>query len=141
MTDVTLLHKKSKKDLKESYRPVSIFPIFSKVFEWSMFTQMSSFFYIFLSKQQCSFGKGYSTQQCLLALSEKWKRAINIGQMFAVLLTDLSKAFDCLHHEILIVKPNAYGFSLPSLKLVHDYLSNRKKNNGTCRSIELVVPG
>ena len=94
MADVTPLHKKGKKDLKENYRPVSILPVFSKVFERSMFEQMSSFFDNFLSKQQYGFWKGYSTQQCLLALLEKWKRAVDSGQMFGALLTDLSKAFD-----------------------------------------------
>ena len=47
--------------------------------------------------------------------------------MFGALLTDLSKAFDCLDHELLVAKLNAYGFSLPALKLVQDYLSNRKQ--------------
>ena len=46
--------------------------------------------------------------------------------MFGALLTDLSKAFGCLDHQLLIAKRNAYRFSLPALKLVHDYLSNRK---------------
>ena len=96
MADVTPLHKKGKKDLKENYRPVNILPVFSKVFERSMFAQMSSFFDNFLSKQQCGFRKGYSTQQCLLALLEKWKRAVDSGQMFGALLTDLSKALIAL---------------------------------------------
>ena len=87
-----------------------------------------------MSKQQCGFRKGYSTQQCLLALLEKWKRAIDSGQMFGALLTDLSKAFDCLDHELLIAKLNAYGFSLPALKLVHDYLSNRKQRTKVNRN-------
>ena len=120
MANVTPLHKKGKKDLK--------------VFERSMFAQMSSFFDNFLSKQQCGFRKGYSTQQCLLALLEKWKRAVDSGQMFGALLTDLSKAIDCLDHEILIAKLNAYGFSLPALKLVHDYLSNRKQRTKVNRT-------
>ena len=126
MVDVTPLHKKGKKDLKENYRPVSILPVFSKVFERSMFAQITCFFYNLLSKQQCGFRKGYSTQQCLLALLEKWKRAVDSGQISAALLTDLSKAFDCLDHEPLIAKLNPYGVSLPALKLVQDYLSNRK---------------
>ena len=50
------------------------------------------------------------------------------------LLTDLSKAFDCLDHELLIAKLNAYGFSLPALKLVHDYLSNRKQRTKVNRT-------
>ena len=47
--------------------------------------------------------------------------------MFGTLLTDLSKTFDCLDHELLIAKLNEYGFSLTALKLVHNYLSNRKQ--------------
>ena len=47
--------------------------------------------------------------------------------MFSVLLRELWKAFDCLDHELLIAKLNAYGFILTALKLVHDYLSSRKQ--------------
>ena len=43
------------------------------------------------------------------------------------MLTDLFKVFDCLDHELLIAKLNAYGFSLPALRLINDYLSNRKQ--------------
>ena len=92
-----------------------------------MFEQRSSFFDNALSKQQCGFWKGYSTLQSLLALLEKWKRAVYSSQMFGAWLTDLCKAFHCLDHELLIVKRDAYGFSLPALKLVLDYLSNRKQ--------------
>ena len=49
------------------------------------------------------------------------------GKVFGALLTDLSKAFHCLHHDLLIAKLNAYGFSLPALKLIRDYLLNRKQ--------------
>ena len=54
--------------------------------------------------------------------------------MFGALLTDLSKAFDCLNHEVLMAKFNTYGFSLPALKLVHDYLSNRKQRTKVNRT-------
>ena len=57
---------------------------------------------------------------------EKWKRSVDIGKAFGALLTDVSKTFDCLEHELLIAKLNAYGFSLPALRLIHDYLSHRK---------------
>ena len=43
------------------------------------------------------------------------------------LLTDLSKSFDCLSHDLLLAKVNAYRFSLPALRLVQSYLSNRKQ--------------
>ena len=58
---------------------------------------------------------------------EKWKRSINKGKTFGALLTDLSKAFDCCDHELLIAKLNAYGLTLPALKLMQYYLSNRKQ--------------
>ena len=54
--------------------------------------------------------------------------------MFGALLTDLSKTCDCLVYKLLITKLNAYGFSLPALKLVHDYLSNRKQRTKVNRS-------
>ena len=57
----------------------------------------------------------------------KRSKKIDNGKMFGALLTDLSKAFDCLDHELLIAKLNAYGFSLTALRLVHSYLSNRKQ--------------
>ena len=58
---------------------------------------------------------------------ETWKRSVDKGKVFGALLTDLSKAFDCLNHELLTAKLNAYGFSLPALRLINDYLSNRKR--------------
>ena len=92
-----------------------------------MFKQISEFFENIFSKNQCGFRKGHNTQKCLLAMLEKWKRSVDSGKAFGALLTDLSKAFDCLNHELLIAKLNAYGFSLPALRLIHDYLSHRKQ--------------
>ena len=88
---------------------------------------MSAYFGEIFSKYQYGFRKGYSTQQCLLALLEKWKAAVDKGKAFGNLLTNMSKAFDCLNHELLCAKLNVYGFTLPALKLVHDYLSDRKQ--------------
>ena len=65
---------------------------------------------------------------------EKWRKSIDEGGVFGALLTDLSKTFDCLPHELLIAKLHAYGVDIPSLKLLHSYLTKRKqrvKLNGT----------
>ena len=91
-----------------------------------MFSQISAYFDEIFLKHQHGLRKGCSTQQCLLALLQKWKNAVDKGKVFGALLTDLSKTFDCLNHELL-AKLNAYGFTSPALKLVHDYLSDRKQ--------------
>ena len=121
------LHTKGKKEIKENYRQESIPPNISKIFEKHISKQMSHFFENILSKYQCRFRKGFSAQHCLLAMPEKWKRSADDDKAFGELLTDLSKAFDCPDHELLIARLNAYGFSLTAPKLIHNCLSNRKQ--------------
>ena len=68
---------------------------------------------------------------------EKWKKIVDDGGVFGALLTDLSKVFDCIPHDLIIAKLEAYGFYIDALKLIHDYLSNRNqrvKVNDTCSS-------
>ena len=78
-----------------------------------------------LSIFQCGFRKGMSAQNCLLFMVEKLRQCLDNKGKTGVLLTDLSKAFDSLNHEILIAKLSAYGFEYMSLKLIFSYLSNR----------------
>ena len=63
----------------------------------------------------------------MITLIQKWKKTVDNGIAFGALFTDLSKAFDCLSHEFLIAKLDAYGFDKNALKLVNSYLSNRKQ--------------
>ena len=58
---------------------------------------------------------------------EKWRQCLDNGGVSGVLLTDLSKAFDCLLHDLLIAKLGAYGFDYNSLQMLGSYLSNRKQ--------------
>ena len=57
---------------------------------------------------------------------EKWKENLDKGGECGALFVDLSKAFDCLQHDLLLAKLNAYGFDYKSLKLISSFLSNRK---------------
>ena len=112
--------------LKNNYRSVNILPILSKLFERLISKQLSEFFESILSKFQCGFRKGYGAQHCLLMMFEIWKEATDKNKVFGALLTDLWKAFDCLSHDLLITKLHAYGLDLTSLKILQDYLTNRK---------------
>ena len=67
------------------------------------------------------FRRGYNAQHCLMTLIEKWKKSVDNGGTFGALFADLSKAFDCLSHELLIAKLDTYGFDRNALKLVNSY--------------------
>ena len=125
--DVTPTHKKGDRTDKTNYRPISLLSTLSKIFERLLFYQIHTFTESILSKYQCGFRKGYSSQYCLLFMIEKWRQSIDNKHSAGVLLTDLSKAFDCLAHDLLIAKLNAYGFNYKSLLLIHSYLTNRSQ--------------
>ena len=71
-------------------------------------------------------GKGI-TQDCLIVMIEKWRKALDKKEKGGAVLTDLSKAFDSLGHKLLIAKLDAYGFGKESLELIYNYLSFRKQ--------------
>ena len=79
------------------------------------------------SQYQCGIRKGYNAQHCLMAMVEKWRTFLDIGGHAGALLTDLSKAFDCVDHKLLIAKLNAYGFDTDALKSIYYYLKRRKQ--------------
>ena len=79
------------------------------------------------SKYQCRFRKGFSIQHALLVMLEKMKIARFKKGFCAAVFTDLSKAFECICHDLLIAKLNAYGLEQNALKLVYDYLINRSQ--------------
>ena len=56
----------------------------------------------------------------------KWQSHLNTSGIVGAILMDLSKAFDCLPHDLLLAKMAAYGFGKRSLKLFHNYLTDRK---------------
>ena len=58
---------------------------------------------------------------------EKWKKVVDNGGAFGALLTDVSKTFDCIPHDLIIAKLEAYGVQIDALRLAYDYLSNRKQ--------------
>ena len=126
LADIVPCHKKDATTDKSNFRPVSLLPTISKVFERLMANQMLNFLDSFLSKFLCGFRKGHSTQNALLNMLRRWQHHLSKGEKVGALLMDLSKAFDCLPHELLLAKLDAYGFNSEALKLMHSYLSERK---------------
>ena len=63
---------------------------------------------------------------CLVIMLERFKKALDKKNKFGALLTDISKAFECLNHELLIAKLDAYNVDNSSLEVTRSYLSNRK---------------
>ena len=126
-SEVVPVCKKKKRTDKNNYRPVSILSNISNIYERSFHNQMYDYFDSIFSKYQCGFRKGHNPQHCLLYMIEKNKQARDNNKVFAVGLTELSKEFDCINHELLIAKLIAYGFDSPSLKLISAYFNFRKQ--------------
>ena len=123
--DITPIYKKGDRLEKLNYRPIRILPTLSKIYEKVLYQQIYEYFNGIFSKYLCGFREGYSTQHCLLFMLERLKKALDKGLITGILLTDLSKAFDCISHELLIAKLKAYGFTNNALNLINDYLTKR----------------
>ena len=102
--DVILVHKKEIKSDKVNYRPVSILPSLSKIYEKLMYQQLYERFNLILSPKQCGFRKGHSAQHCLMVMLEKFKESRDKGEEFGAFFTGISKAFDYIDHSLLTTK-------------------------------------
>ena len=130
--EITSLFKNQDALTKKNYRPITILTSESKIFERIMCEQIKVF--LPFSHYLCGFREGYSTQHALLRLLETCKEFLDKKGYVGAVLMDLSKAFDCLDHDLLLAKLDAYGFSRNALILICSYLSDRRqrvKVNGT----------
>ena len=125
LAEVCPVFKKGDKFLKENYRPISILPSFSKVYERILYNQISAYFEKLFSQHLCGFRRKYSTQHALLRMLSHWHQCLDKSGVVGTILMDLSKAFDTLDHNLLLAKLFAYGVDKKSLRLLKCYLSNR----------------
>ena len=118
--------KKDRQD-KVNYRPISVIGTFSKIIEryieMKMIDHVDSFLSIFIA----AYRKQHSTNNVLIRLIENWRLHLDNKKFVGAVLMDLSKAFDCVPHDLLIAKMHAYGFDLDTLVLFFTYLKNRKQ--------------
>ena len=122
--NVSPIFKKDDPLDKENYRPVSVLLLLSKVYKKLFYNRLSDYAEnIILS----GFRKARSTQHALLKLLQSWQKELDEQGMVATVLMDLSKAYDCIPHDPLIAKLNAYGIDSVGLLLISDYLSRRKQ--------------
>ena len=127
IAEITTIYKKDDPLNVENYRPISILPALSKVYEKVLKKQLENFFVGKLSPLLCGFRKGFSTQHALLKLLQNCQKASDSSEYVGMVLMDLSKAYDCIPHELLIAKLKAYGLDDKSLRLLRSYLSCRKQ--------------
>ena len=140
------IYKKGDPKLMENYRPISLLPTISKIFERVAYNQLSD--YIFkndiLYSSQYGFRKKHSTEFAALELTDHILQEMDKGYLPIALFLDLSKAFDTLNHKILIHKLNFYGITNISLNWFESYLSGRKQFveiNNTISSEQSITTG
>lgn len=101
--EVRVIYKKD----ETNYKPIIVIINISKVYERLMCSEMFSYINNIVSKLQCDFHKRYNTEQCLLSTNKEWQRSLHGHRHAEAFLTNLYKAFDSLHGDLLITKQNA----------------------------------
>ena len=109
--NVSPIYKKHSRLEEKNCRP-NCLPNLSKIYERIILSQISAYFDNILSKYQFGFRQGYSLQQCLLVLIDKWEKSLGKEGKCGALLAESPKAFDCLLYNLLIAKLHAYDFEI-----------------------------
>ena len=126
---ITPIFKKGESSLLINYRPISLLPTISKIFERIIHNQMYDHLNNnnLLAEQQYGFRRLHSTEYAAVNLIDHVSKQMESGNIPCSLYIDLSKAFDTLSFDILIYKLRYYGFSGIELKLLISYVKNRKQ--------------
>ena len=143
-TLVRPLYKKNDRDKIQNYRSVSILNGFSKVYERYLLNSLSNHIEKILSNFITAYRKTYNSSHVLIRLTENWKKHLDNKKIVGTVLMDLSKAFDCIPHDLLIAKLHAYGFNKKALTFLYSYLKRRKQSveiNDTESFFQILLSG
>ena len=123
------LYKSGDKSDITNYRPISLLPVLSKIFEKLIHSRMTKFFdeNNVIYNKQFGFRKKHSTVHALNTAVTQIIKSLNKNDIVLGIFLDFSKAFDTVKHDILLKKLEHYGIRDKSLDLLHNYLSNRKQ--------------
>ena len=140
------VHKKNDKQCLNNYRPISLLPICSKIFERLIFNEMFEFFIEndLISQHQSGFKPGDSCINQLLSITHEIDQSFDGGFDVRSVFLDLSKAFDKVWHDGLIFKLKQNGISNNLFNLLSNFLINRKQRvvlNGQTFSWAVVNAG
>ena len=111
IASVRPIYKKKCRNTIENYGPVSVLNTFSKIYERYVHNSLIPYIKKCLSEFAAAYRKCYRSSHVLIRLVENRKKELDNKKYVGAILIDLSKAFDCIPHELLIAKMDAYGFS------------------------------
>jgi hypothetical protein len=123
---VTPIYKKGTKTDKSNFRPISVLPLISKIFD----KHVSDHLKLFLERNnllytaQSGFRSHHSCETALTNITDTWINALNNGKLVVTVFLDLSKAFDLVNHNILLEKLPFYHLSSQAITWIKSYLSD-----------------
>lgn len=126
---ITPIYKKGHKNKADNYRPISILSALSKPFEKIIHDRLASFFsnHNLISKNQFGFQPRSNTTSATVSLINNIQSNIDQRRTCSAIFVDVSKAFDCVPHDVLLLKLDRYGVRGNAHTLIESYLSNRKQ--------------
>ena len=121
--------KKANPVLPTDFRPISLLPAFSKIYEKLLADQMKNYYYEnkLLNTFQSAYTKNHSTGTVLLDITDFVFESFDNGEVVILVLLDYSKAFDCANHDLILAKSKALGFQESALQMLSSYLSCRQQ--------------
>ena len=137
---------KSKPNQNEmpNFRSVSVLNTFPMVYERVIKDQIVCDMEKYVSPFLSAYRKNYGSQNILISLIEEWRKNLNNNFVVGTALTDLSKTFDRIPHDLIIANLSAYNFSDEALSYIYSYLTNRRKCvriNNTHSQLKTIIPG